>query len=89
MRISLDDPNLSPERFRAYLRLMAEAQLGRGAWAGIDPSDVVQQTLLDAHKDRDRFRQVREISRYTIAGSHAGCPECAGTVFRPLPLGAR
>jgi RNA polymerase sigma-70 factor, ECF subfamily len=52
----VDHPSRAPERFRAYLRLLAEARLGRGDWPGIDPSDVVQQTLLDAHKDRDRFR---------------------------------
>ena len=56
MRTVVDDPNLDPERFRAYLRLLAEAHLGRGGWPGVEPSDVVQQTLLDAHKDRDRYR---------------------------------
>jgi RNA polymerase sigma-70 factor, ECF subfamily len=44
------------ERYRSYLRLLAEAQLGRDGRNGVEPSDVVQQTLLDAHKDRDGFR---------------------------------
>lgn len=44
------------ERYRSYLRLLAEAQLGRDGRKGVEPSDVVQQTLLDAHKDRDGFR---------------------------------
>jgi RNA polymerase sigma-70 factor (ECF subfamily) len=52
----VDHPSRAPERFRAYLRLLAEARLRRADWPGIDPSDVVQQTLLDAHKDRGRFR---------------------------------
>jgi RNA polymerase sigma-70 factor (ECF subfamily) len=59
----VDDPNLAPERFRSYLRLLAEAHLGRGGRPGIDPSDVVQQTLLDAHKDRDRIRGRPEAER--------------------------
>jgi len=47
---------LAPERFRAYLRMLAELQLGHGVDAKIDPSDIVQQSLLDAHRDRDHFR---------------------------------
>jgi hypothetical protein len=45
----VDDPTPALERFHSYLRLLAEAQLGRGGWPGIDPSDVVQQTLLEAY----------------------------------------
>jgi RNA polymerase sigma-70 factor, ECF subfamily len=56
MRTTVDDPNLGLERFRSYLRLLAEAHLGRSGWREIDPSDVVQQTLLDAHKDPGRGR---------------------------------
>jgi RNA polymerase sigma-70 factor (ECF subfamily) len=51
-----DSKALMPERFRTYLRLLAELQLGHGGRAKIDPSDIVQQTLLDAHKHRDQFR---------------------------------
>ena len=36
--------------------MLAELQLGRGADAMIEPSDIVQQTLLDAHRDRAQFR---------------------------------
>jgi RNA polymerase sigma-70 factor, ECF subfamily len=56
MRTFVDDPNPGLERFRSYLRLLAEAYLGRGGWREIDASDVVQQTLLDAHKDRGQVR---------------------------------
>jgi RNA polymerase sigma-70 factor (ECF subfamily) len=51
-----DLPALMPERFRTYLRMLAELQLGHGGRAKIDPSDIVQQTLLEAHRDRDQFR---------------------------------
>jgi RNA polymerase sigma-70 factor, ECF subfamily len=47
---------MSLERYRSYLRLLAEAQLGRDGRKGVEPSDIVQQTLLDAHRDRDGFR---------------------------------
>ena len=39
-----------------YLGMLAELQLGHGGRAKIDPSDIVQQTLLDAHRDQDQFR---------------------------------
>lgn len=56
MAPATDSPALMPERFRTYLRMLAELQLGHGGRAKVDPSDIVQQTLLDAHRDRDQFR---------------------------------
>jgi RNA polymerase sigma-70 factor (ECF subfamily) len=54
MNAAADGPRL--ERFREYLRLLAEMHLDRRLQAKLDASDVVQQTLLEAHRDLDKFR---------------------------------
>lgn len=44
------------EEFRSYLRLLANMQVDRRVRSKVDPSDIVQQTLLQAHRARDQFR---------------------------------
>ena len=44
------------DQFRSYLNLMARMQLDRRLQSKLDSSDIVQQTMLQAHRARDNFR---------------------------------
>lgn len=44
------------ERHRSYLHLLARSHLGPRYQAKFDASDLVQQTMLDAHRKQDQFR---------------------------------
>ena len=51
-------PEFTPalEQYRRFLKLVVRAQLGPDRRALFDPSDIVQETLLEAHRKLDQFR---------------------------------
>jgi RNA polymerase sigma-70 factor (ECF subfamily) len=51
------------EHHRPYLCVLARKHLDRRLWSRIDPSDVVQQTLLDAHRKQEQCRGQTERER--------------------------
>jgi RNA polymerase sigma-70 factor (ECF subfamily) len=49
-------PPFAPERYRAYLRLLAGLQLPRRLHRLQGASDMAHETILKAHRKRDQFR---------------------------------
>jgi RNA polymerase sigma-70 factor (ECF subfamily) len=52
---SADQPS-ELDRFRSYLRFLADIKLDRRLRGRIDPSDIVQETLLRAYHAKETFR---------------------------------
>jgi RNA polymerase sigma-70 factor (ECF subfamily) len=52
----IDFSSAWPGRFRAYLQLLATMHMDQRLRSKMDPSDIVQQTLLQAHQAIDGFR---------------------------------
>src|SRR5262249_55192498 len=48
------------DEYRGYLRMLAQMNMDPQLQGKLDPSDVVQQTLLKAHEKRDQFRAQSE-----------------------------
>ena len=55
------------DRYRHYLRLLAQAQLGRYLPAKCDPSDLVQETLIAVHTKRSTYDRARPFSAWLYA----------------------
>src|SRR5688500_13150239 len=63
MSCGADDTRESLEGFRVYLRRLARSRLGYQFSAKLDPSDLVQETLLNAFQQLDQFRGSTEAER--------------------------
>jgi RNA polymerase sigma-70 factor (ECF subfamily) len=83
-------------QYRQYLRNLARARLGRGLWAKIDPSDVVQEALLKAHRAFEQFRGTTErelaawlkaILNNTLANAVRSCVNRGDAVSLPAADG--
>jgi RNA polymerase sigma-70 factor (ECF subfamily) len=60
MTPTADDRGAALERYRPYLLLLARMRLDPRLRGKLDASDIVQQTLLEAHQARGQFRGTAE-----------------------------
>jgi RNA polymerase sigma-70 factor (ECF subfamily) len=61
--MSQETTGQTPEAYRDYLRLLARLHLDPRLRGQVDPSDVVQETLLKAHAHRKQFRGTTEVEQ--------------------------
>ena len=63
MNARASEPGQELERFRSYLHLLARLHMDPRLHGKLDPSDMVQQTLLQAFQALDRFRGQSDAER--------------------------
>jgi RNA polymerase sigma-70 factor, ECF subfamily len=64
-RRALDDATAELSRFRPYLLMLARLQFDDALQAKLDASDIVQQTLLEAHQSLANFRGTSDPEKKT------------------------
>jgi RNA polymerase sigma-70 factor, ECF subfamily len=83
------------ERYRSYLRMLAEARLDRRLRAKIDPSDIVQETMLQAFRawgdlrgssEGERLAWLRQILMRTLLHAVRDFGRAKRDVKREQPL---
>jgi RNA polymerase sigma-70 factor, ECF subfamily len=88
-------PQPSLERYRDFLHLIARLSIGPRLQSKLDASDVVQQTLLQAHEKREQFRGgteaelaawLRQILVHNLAMAQRSFHADARNVARERPL---
>ncbi len=89
MTSDADAHSLALERFREYLHLLARLHMGAQLQGKLDASDVVQQTLLEAHRKRDQFRgrsaaEMAAWLRQMLACAIADAVRAAGRIKRDV-----
>jgi RNA polymerase sigma-70 factor (ECF subfamily) len=86
------------QQFRSYLYLLARAHIGPRHRAKLDPSDIVQQSLLDAHQNQDQFRGTSDAERMAwlkqilannLADAVRGLARAKRDIARERPLDAQ
>jgi RNA polymerase sigma-70 factor (ECF subfamily) len=88
--MGVPNESLSPlEKFRHYLLLLARVQLGEQFRGKLDASDVVQQTLLEAHRQQALFRGQSDAERAQwlrriLAGTLADAIRALGRAKRDI-----